>query len=49
MLVVLELVQIVKNISASKEEKETLKNIQDMGVDVFFQVTPDERKTEFTY
>ena len=41
--------KLFKNISASKEEKETLKNIQDMGVDVFFQVTPDERKTEFTY
>ena len=41
--------KLFKNISASKEEKDTLKNIQDMGVDVFFQVTPDERKTEFTY
>ena len=41
--------KLFKNISASKEEKDTLKNIQDMGVDVFFQVTPDERKTEFAY
>ena len=41
--------KLFKNISASKEEKEKLKNIQDMGVDLFFQVTPDERKTEFTY
>ena len=41
--------KLFKNISASKEEKETLKNIQEMGVDVFFQVTPDERKTEFSY
>lgn len=39
--------QLFRNISASKEEKQTLKEIQDSGVEVYFQVTPDEKKTPF--
>ncbi len=39
--------KLFKNISASQEEKEVLKQIQEMGVDVFFQVTPDEKRTPF--
>lgn len=39
--------KLFKNISASSEEVDTLREIKKMGVDVYFQVTPDERKTEF--
>lgn len=39
--------KLFKNISASAAEKETLKSIQNMGIDVFFQVTPDEKRTQF--
>lgn len=39
--------KLFKNISASQAEKETLKEIQDMGVDVFFQITPEEKRTTF--
>ena len=40
--------KLFKNISASSAEKETIKEIQDMGVDVYFQVTPDEKRTTFS-
>ena len=39
--------KLFKNISASQAEKDTLKEIQDSGVDVYFQVTPDEKRTEY--
>ena len=39
--------KLFKNISASQAEKDTLKAIQDSGVDVYFQVTPDEKRTEY--
>lgn len=35
------------NISASVSEKKTLLEMKESGVDVYFQVTPDEKKTEF--
>lgn len=41
--------KLFKNISASEAEKQTLKEIQDMGINVFFQVTPDEKRTQFSY
>ena len=41
--------KLFKNISASQAEKDTLKSIQDMGIDVYFQVTPDEKSSPFTY
>ena len=41
--------KLFKNISASQAEKDTLKSIQDMGIDVYFQVTPDEKRSPFTY
>lgn len=41
--------KLFKNISASQAEKQTLKEIQDMGINVFFQVTPDEKRTLFNY
>lgn len=40
--------KLFKNISASDEEVATLQQIKDAGVDVYFRVTPPERKTEFT-
>ena len=40
--------KLFKNISASQTEKETLKEIRDMGIKVFFQVTPDEKRTIFS-
>ncbi len=40
--------KLFKNISASQAEKDTLKSIQAMGVDVYFQVTPDEKRSPFT-
>lgn len=39
--------KLFKNISASQAEKDTLANIQKSGIDVFFQVTPEEKRTEF--
>ena len=39
--------KLIKNISASQAEKDTLKEIQDSGVNVYFQVTPDEKRTEY--
>lgn len=39
--------KLFKNICASQAEKDTLKEIQDSGVDVYFQVTPDEKRTEY--
>lgn len=41
--------KLFKNISASQSEKDTLKSIQDMGVNVYFQVTPDEKRSQFVY
>ena len=41
--------KLFKYISASEVEKQTLKEIQDMGINVFFQVTPDEKRTQFSY
>lgn len=41
--------KLFKNISASSSEVCTLKEIQDSGVFVYFQVTPDEKKTEFNF
>lgn len=40
--------KLFKNISASDEEIATLQEIKDSGVDVYFRVTPPEKKTEFT-
>lgn len=39
--------QIYQNISVSYEEEKTLRSIRDMGVDVYFQVTPDGRVVSF--
>lgn len=36
-----------KNISASEEEKKTLKEMQESGVKVYFQVTPNDRQTMY--
>ena len=41
--------KLFKNISASEAEKATLKEIQDLGINVYFQVTPDEKRTPFVY
>lgn len=41
--------KLFKNISASPSEVQTLKEIQNSGVFVYFQVTPDEKKTEFNF
>lgn len=41
--------KLFKNISASEAEKQTLKDIQYMGIDVYFQVTPDEKRTTYSY
>lgn len=35
---------LYRNISASQEEREALKELESRGVDVFFQVTPDNNK-----
>ena len=40
--------KLFKNISASQSEKDTSKEIQDSGIDVYFQVTPDEKRTTFS-
>ncbi|MEF9968103.1 MAG: PTS sugar transporter subunit IIB [Longicatena sp.] len=37
--------KLFKNISASAAEVNTLKEIRDMGVRVYFQVTPNEKQT----
>lgn len=39
--------KLFKNISASEEEKADLKEIRDLGVKVYFQVTPNEKQTLF--
>ncbi len=39
--------KLFKNISASEEERATLKEMRDMGVKVYFQVTPNEKQTLF--
>lgn len=39
--------KLFKNISASEEEKAELKEIRDLGVKVYFQVTPNEKQTLF--
>ena len=41
--------KLFNNISGSEAEKQTLKEIQDIGINVFFQVTPDEKRTQFSY
>lgn len=37
--------KLFKNISASKDEIETLEKIRDSGVRVYFQITPNEKQT----
>lgn len=37
---------LYRNISATKEEKDTLIKLKDAGVEVFFQVTPDTSKVK---
>jgi len=37
--------KLFKNVSASTAEVETLKMINDMGIKVYFQVTPNEKQT----
>ena len=39
--------KLFKNISASDEERQTLKDMKDSGVKVYFQVTPNEKQTIF--
>lgn len=39
--------KLFKNISASEEERATLKEIRNAGVKVYFQVTPNEKQTLF--
>lgn len=39
--------KLFKNISASGEERVTLKEMRDSGVKVYFQVTPNEKQTLF--
>ena len=39
--------KLFKNISASEEEIETLREMKKEGVNVYFQVTPDEKQTSF--
>ena len=39
---------IVTVTSNDEVEKDTLKEIQDSGIDVYFQVTPDEKRTTFS-
>ncbi len=40
---------LYRQISASPEEVETLREIQKSGVNVYFQVTPEDKKTEFNF
>lgn len=37
--------KLFKNISASESEKETLSRLQEKGVNVYFQVTPNDKRT----
>lgn len=39
--------KLFKNISASEEERKTLKDMKESGVKVYFQVTPNEKQTLF--
>ena len=39
--------KLFKNISASDEERETLREMKNDGVKVYFQVTPSEKQTIF--
>ena len=39
--------KLFKNISASEEERRTLKAMMESGVKVYFQVTPNEKQTLF--
>lgn len=39
---------LYRNISASEEEKQALIQLKDLGVDVFFQVTPDNTKVRLS-
>lgn len=39
--------KLFKNISASSNELDTLQEIKNMGVKVYFQVTPNEKETLF--
>ena len=39
--------KLFKNISASQAEKNTLSSIRDSGINVYFQVTPEEKRTKY--
>lgn len=39
--------KLFKNISASDEERSTLRDMKESGVKVYFQVTPNEKQTLF--
>lgn len=40
--------KLFKNISASEEERKTLDRLQEKGVTVYFQVTPNDKKTNYS-
>lgn len=42
-----ERTKLYRNISADPDERVALKELNDLGVDVFFQVTPDNNKVRF--
>lgn len=39
--------KLYRNIAADPEERQALKELSELGVDVFFQVTPDNNKINF--
>ena len=39
---------LYQNLSASDEERQTLHEMQESGIDVYFQVTPDVKKIPFS-